>query len=516
VSHTQKETPGRKASALVIYKKPSFVITAIACSLVFSALFAFRLDLFSRFQSNQRLSKAESLSSLADKDSWMRIYQADRPVGYAHRSVSKQTEGNGFIVAETVFMRINTMGLIQDIHLQTEGRLSANFTLKSFEFTIKSGRLSFSASGMVAGNILSVETSGSDPGRKFEIPLNNKPYLIAGMIDAVQAIGLKPGEFLTVDVFDPVTMGQVPVKISIVGAESIPIGGINRPTTKVMLQFQGVNQFAWIGENGEVVREKGLLGIRLEKSSRQAALATVDSVGSEDMARLAAVAVDATINDPMTIKKLTLKIGGIDTGRLHLNGERQRLVGDVLTVNRETLSGLPPVFKEGEPGAFEQTFLKPTPFIGSDHPKIRNLAKSLVEKSDATLLGRAKTILDWVHANLEKRPVFSLPDALTTLESGAGDCNEHAVLVAALARAVGIPARIETGLVYLEGRFYYHAWNILYLGRWITVDAVYKQLPADVTHIRLATGIQQQVDLISTIGGLNITVLQADAVSGTN
>ena len=494
---------------MAIHKKPSFLIAAIACSLVFAFLLAIRLDLFNPFQSSRRLSGAESLVSLADKDSWMRIVQANRPVGYAHRSVSKQTDGSGFTVAETVFMRINTMGLVQDIHLQTEGRLAANFSLKSFEFTIKSGRLSFAASGVVAGDILSVETSGSVPNRRFEIPLKNKPYLIAGMIDAVQAIGLKPGEFLTVDVFDPVTMAQVPVKISIVGTEGIPIDGIDRPTTKVMLQFQGVDQFAWIDDNGDVMREMGLLGIRLEKSSRQAALATVDSAGSEDLTRLASVAVDAAINDPGLIKKLTLKISGIDTSRLHLNGERQLLVGDVLTVKRESLTGLPPEFKEGEPGAFEKAFLKPTPFIGSDHPKIRKLARILVEKSDSTLLGRATAILGWVHANLEKRPVFSLPDALTTLESGVGDCNEHAVLVAALARACGIPARIETGLVYLKGRFYYHAWNLLYLGRWITVDAVYNQIPADVTHLRLATGIQQQVDLISTIGNLNISVIQA-------
>ncbi len=363
---------------------------------------------------------------------------------------------------------------------------------------------------MVTGDILSLETSGRDPARPFEIQLKNKPYLIAGIVDAVQAIGLKPGEFVTVDVFDPVTMGQVPVRISIVGTENIPLEGIDQPATKIMLQFQGVNQFAWIDKKGDIVREKGLLGIRLEKATRQAALATIDSAGSEDLTRLASVGVNGAINDPTAIKKLRLRISGSRTDRLYLHGERQRLVGDVLTVNRETLTDLPSGLAEGEPGQLEQVFLKPTPFIESDHPKIMNLAKTLVNKSDNSLLGRAKAILNWVHANLEKRPVFSLPDALTTLESGVGDCNEHAVLVAALARAVGIPARIETGLVYLNGRFFYHAWNLLYLGRWITVDAVYNQLPADATHIRLATGIQQQVDLISTIGELEITVLHSD------
>ena len=70
----------------------------------------------------------------------------------------------------------------------------------------------------------------------------------------------------------------------------------------------------------------------------------------------------------------------------------------------------------------------------------------------------------WIEKNIKKRPVLSLPDALSTLENRMGDCNEHAVLFAAMARAVYIPAKIEAGVVYLNGRFYYHAWNLVNLG----------------------------------------------------
>jgi hypothetical protein len=498
---------------LVLYRKPSFLAAAAACSLVFLLLFAIRLDFFNRFYSSRRLANIESLQSLADIESWMRIYQAERPVGYTHRTVTRSKITGGYTIAETVFMRLNTMGLIQDIHLKTEGQLAPNFTLQSFKFTINSGRLSFSASGTVDGNVLSVDTSGSRPGQHFEIPLKNKPYLIAGMVNAVQAIGLEAGEILTVDIIDPASMSQVPVKFSIVGTESTVINGINQQATKIIIQFKGVNQFAWIDESGEILREKGVLGLMLEKSDRKAALATIESAGSQDLTRLASVAVDGRIDNPETIGVLSLKLSGIDTERLHLNGERQRFVDDVLTISRETMEDIPTNFSEREPGGLEQVFLAPTPFIDSDHPRIKQLANSLIDKGGSTLLSRAQAILSWVYANIEKKPVFSLPDALTTLESGVGDCNEHAVLMAALARAAGIPARIETGLVYLNGRFYYHAWNVLYLGRWITVDAVYNQLPADATHIRLATGIQNQVDLLHTFNRLKITVLQATADS---
>ncbi len=81
-----------------------------------------------------------------------------------------------------------------------------------------------------------------------------------------------------------------------------------------------------------------------------------------------------------------------------------------------------------------------------------------------------------------------MSNALETLKNRMGDCNEHAVLFAAFARAAGVPSQIEVGLVHLRGRFYYHAWNSVFLGKWITVDALMNQIPADVTHISLGQG----------------------------
>ena len=116
-----------------------------------------------------------------------------------------------------------------------------------------------------------------------------------------------------------------------------------------------------------------------------------------------------------------------------------------------------------------------------------------------------------IEKNIEKRPVLSLPDALSTLKNRIGDCNEHAVLFAAMARAAYLPAKVEAGVVYLNGRFFYHAWNLVDLGRgdWITADALFNQLPADVTHIRLASGAQEdQLNILGLIGKLGITLLE--------
>jgi transglutaminase-like putative cysteine protease len=152
-------------------------------------------------------------------------------------------------------------------------------------------------------------------------------------------------------------------------------------------------------------------------------------------------------------------------------------------------------------------FLISTPFMESDHPVIARLSADIVSGVQRPL-EKAQKLVAWVHDNIEKRPVISVPSALETLKHRQGDCNEHAVLLAAMARASGIPAQVEAGLVYLNGRFYYHAWNVLFLGRWITADASMNQMPADVTHLRLVRGDPgKQVDLMGTIGRISLNIL---------
>lgn len=123
-------------------------------------------------------------------------------------------------------------------------------------------------------------------------------------------------------------------------------------------------------------------------------------------------------------------------------------------------------------------------------------------------MGKTVKLVDWIQDHIERKPVLSLPDALSTLENKAGDCNEHAMLFAALSRAAGIPTSIEAGLVYMQGRFYYHAWNRVYVGKWITVDALFGQIPADVTHLRFVSDAHNfQTDIMSIIGKVKLEIV---------
>src|SRR5204862_3785716 len=105
---------------------------------------------------------------------------------------------------------------------------------------------------------------------------------------------------------------------------------------------------------------------------------------------------------------------------------------------------------------------------------------------------RAERLVRRVHSMLDKKPTVGLPSALEVLRTRVGDCNEHTALYVAMARALGIPARVAVGLVYVEGAFYYHAWPDVYVDEgkhrrlWLAVAPALSPSPAATTHARLA------------------------------
>jgi Transglutaminase-like superfamily len=487
-------------------------LAALVCGVAFAALFAVRVDLVKKiFQRPQNAPQWTGDAPLA-RDTWMTISQGGRKIGFSHSTFSKVAEG--FQLNETLFMRINTMGMIHDINLKTEGVLNADYSLASFDFDMSSGRFAFHASGSYSNDVFSVTTqSAGGPPQSFDIDVQDKPYLAAGILDAVRGADLKTGDKLTFHVFDPATMGQERVHVRVKGEEDIQIMGRLARATVLIVEFKGVRQTAWIGENGELLKESGFLGIVLEKSTRRQALFDLALEESQDLTKVAAIASNVTIHNPQDLDRLTVRLVGISLAKKTFGEGRQSLDEDRLTVQKESLSDLPGRLDLNNLEPAEKRLLAPGPFVQSDHPKIVSLVNTIVADADAPL-EKVQKLMTWIDRHVEKRPVISIPDALSILENRIGDCNEHAVLMAALSRAAGIPATIEAGIVYLDGRFYYHAWNLVYLGRWITVDALFGQLPADVTHLCFSRGGPgDQLEMMDFIGNVSIEVVSQEFIA---
>jgi len=158
--------------------------------------------------------------------------------------------------------------------------------------------------------------------------------------------------------------------------------------------------------------------------------------------------------------------------------------------------------------------MKPTRFVQSDYNEIIELAKRAVgDTKDAA--EAAKKIESFVSGYIEKKSLsVGYASAAEVAANKTGDCTEFAVLTAAMCRAVGIPARVVTGLVYTktfgnkENVFGGHAWVEAYVGdKWIGLDATRAPKGFDAGHIALAIGNGEPEDflnLAATLGQFKI------------
>jgi hypothetical protein len=212
-------------------------------------------------------------------------------------------------------------------------------------------------------------------------------------------------------------------------------------------------------------------------------------------------------------RALNVRLSGVSLDGFDLRGGRQELRGDTLRITRE--SG--PILEAdwslaARTGGFRSRFaaeLAAEPLLQVNDREIVALAVRIAgnERDPAVV---AQRINQWVYDSLEKEITISVPSAVQVLRTRRGDCNEHTQLYVALARAAGIPARIATGLAYVNGKFYYHAWPEVRLRDWVAVDPTFGQFPADAAHLRFVRGgLARQGELLRLIGNLRLEVLDA-------
>ncbi|WP_372369664.1 transglutaminase family protein [Candidatus Uabimicrobium sp. HlEnr_7] len=128
-------------------------------------------------------------------------------------------------------------------------------------------------------------------------------------------------------------------------------------------------------------------------------------------------------------------------------------------------------------------YLAPQPLIQCESTIIVEKAKEIIPENSSTYTS-VKYLQKWVYENLKKSSTSTAnASSIATLKTMAGDCTEHANLFCALARSLKIPTRVCGGLVYLEGEFGLHAWNEVYLGKWLVVDCALNRLGSNGKYI---------------------------------
>lgn len=438
---------------------------------------------------------------------WMGLYMNDKKVGYS--SFAIEPVGEGYLLTDRSVLRLRMMEQDQTITAHSTAETDSAYALRSFRVRLQSGVGDFEVAGMVDGAALAVTTKLGTQSDVRSLPIDGPVYLPSTLRARLVADGLEVGATRRASVFDAAAMAAAPITVEVVARE--PLASLDGPVDAWRLResFRGIDSTVWLDDAGAVLREEGPLGLVAIRETAERATGHGWGQGSlVDLMVAVAVPIAAPITAPRELAHLRVRVAGLGS-LAPPDDERQRLDGDALTVDRESLAAS---------DTFALPYTRPdhaaavaaSGFVQSDHPRLKAVAAEIVGgESDAR--AAAVKLRRWVYEEIEKRPVASIPNALQVLEMGAGDCNEHAVLFAALARAIGLPARIAAGIVYADGVFLYHAWNEVWLGRqWVSVDAAFDQMPADATHVKLIAGEpDRHVDLVPVIGKLTIDVLDA-------
>ncbi|CAN5506746.1 hypothetical protein BH10PLA2_BH10PLA2_08410 [soil metagenome] len=175
-----------------------------------------------------------------------------------------------------------------------------------------------------------------------------------------------------------------------------------------------------------------------------------------------------------------------------------------------------PGVNEAKPG---EEYLKSNYFITSDDAKVQKL----------TRLAVGPTTDPWQKAlNIERYVNLSIKDknfkeafatAAQVAKTLEGDCTEHAVLAAAMARAAGIPSRTAVGLIYVDHRqqgpvMGFHMWAEVYIdGHWRPIDGTLGRGFVGATHLKIrdqswhdVQGLAPLLPVYRVLGKLDIKV----------
>jgi hypothetical protein len=454
---------------------------------------------------------------------WRGVYYRGEKIGF---TVSQtMPNGDGFDLEEDGRLQMSLLGATTAATIRTTAHVDASFTLHAFEFSLDPGTGPVEVRGRIDGRRLTLDVKTPSGTRTETRDLEEPPALSLNLSRVLANGGLVPGAHHRWMIFDPATLRNAPVDVT-VGSRELVRGALTPiPAFRVEMAFAGLRTTSWVTDTGEIVREESPLGLITVRESAEAARAMAVSRRMQvDLLQAAAIVprMRTRVFEPRDVRRMRLRFDGLDGADLSvadLDGSAQRFAGNVMELrDPQDLKA-----ERGDPDAAR--YLAAEAFIESDAPEIRAEAEKAV-RGVTGVRARAERLTRYVNALLDKKPTVSLPSAREVLRTKVGDCNEHTALYVAMARALDIPARIVVGLVYIHGAFYYHAWPEVYLdegprpepgratpgrGLWLPVDPTLNEFPADTTHVRLARGgLEKQAAILPLIGRLKIEVLDVE------
>ena len=430
-------------------------------------------------------------------DIWMSVLLDGRKIGHMH--TTREIRDGSVITTQKMEVELTRAGVTVALSTsETDAESPSGEPLAFVSITAISGVASTVSGTRRADGKFNVvsEVGGAKNTRVIDWP--NAALLSEGLRLAELRRGLAPGTRFTEMAFQSENQDAVQVD-STVGARErveLPDGAqqLIRVDQLVRLPGAPTQTRSWIDADGNVRKTVlPLMGFDLTMLACSKVCAQAPNQGAD-------ILVHALTQAPTALTPAELRDGVIlDISARSGNAPLQFAQTDEQRV-RTTAHGVELRIAPLGATSAKSSEAPPTPadtqandWLQSDAPQIRSLAQQGAGSAKAPR-EKMHSLQEFVRRYIRTKDLnVGYASALEVAKNPEGDCTEHAVLLAALGRALGIPTRVVDGLAYADAYagsahvFVPHAWVQAYVdGHWQSFDAA---LPGfDSGHIALAVG----------------------------
>ncbi|MBN1588062.1 MAG: lasso peptide biosynthesis protein [Pirellulales bacterium] len=468
------------------------------------------------------------------RDVWEVCTMQGKRIGYAHTRIDRVTKDNRTFVRLQRYSHIKVMRSSQTTELRSklisletlEGRLV------SFTEVQQLGPTPTRVQGHVDNDQLVVERTSGGPTRTATLPWSNSDGGYQAIEYSLAGKPMKPGESRNLRVLVPNLNETVTVRLVARHVEPTQLLHGSHQLLRIdnrtwFADGQAIDGTIWVDKKGEILKTDASMQQQTFRCSREEALDETD-LGKFDIGLSSLLAIDRPIPNPHDTRRIRYRVSLADgdPAAAFVAGTSQRIKSlGTKSAELTVLAIRPDQPKEIQLAEADRPTIddiNPNSLVQSDDPRVRTLAEKATQgKTDAW--SQAVALERYVHDAVRNKTFsHALASAAEVAETGEGDCTEHAVLLAAMARAVGLPARVAIGLVYLEQpqeprhAFGYHMWTEIYVrDRWIPMDATLGRGGIGAAHLRLAhsnlkdaNAMSSFLPVVNVMGRLKIKVLE--------
>ncbi|MBN1918921.1 MAG: transglutaminase domain-containing protein [Verrucomicrobia bacterium] len=451
-------------------------------------------------------------------DEWQVLLMQGQRVGHIH--IASYLDGDDVVTKTSTSLTLTRLGSEARVQVAETYRERLDGTPLSFSTIQRTGMIAVQHEGAIKDGKLHLVTIQGERRRESEHDWDAEALFPHALHLKQQSLTYEPGEELTVKVYSPDISPTKPttMRLKVIGKETVDVLGIAVEATKIEARvagLTGMTETSWVDAKGNpLVTSIPLFDTRAVRCTKEYALGEVKPL---EIFSAMLVKPDKPIEAPERLTRLVVRLSTADGSPLAVQfdsaGYQRVLERDEASVTLEISSALTKTEEKDL-----TRYLASTTYLDASDARIVNAAKQAVrlEKDPWT---KARLLRAAVFQLIEEKSFgVAMATASEVIASKEGDCTEHAVLLAAMARAAGVPSRVAIGLIHFQGVFGYHMWTQVYVnGAWRDVDAVLPGRDFDAAHIRLATSAMGDADTLldiavfaAVIGKLKIEVVAAD------